>query len=80
MLTAVDLNVNLNTNLNAERLPELLPISDNFSAVIHSVLVQHFLSLTYSSSIFHRRNIMTELDQLTLESNHLTRYGWICTV
>ena len=37
MLTAVNLNV----NLNFERLPELLPISDNFSAVIHSV-VQHF--------------------------------------
>ena len=82
MLTAVNLNVNLNTNLNVERLPELLPISDNFSAVILSVLVQHFLSLTYHicNVIFHRRNIMKELDQLTLESNHLTRYSWICTV
>ena len=39
MLTAVNLNV----NLKVERLPELLlPISDSFSAVIHSVLVQRF--------------------------------------
>ena len=33
MVTAVNLNVNLNVNFNVERLPELLPISDNFSAV-----------------------------------------------
>ena len=36
--------VHLNANLNVERLPELLPISDNFSADIHSLFVQHFLS------------------------------------
>ena len=40
MLTAVNLNV----NLNVERLPELWPISDNFSADIYRALVQHFLS------------------------------------
>ena len=45
MLTAVNFNVNLNVNLNVERLPELLPISDNFSAD----LVQHFLSFSVVS-------------------------------
>ena len=44
MLIAVNLNVNLYFNLNVERLPELLPISDNFSPVIHRALMQHFLS------------------------------------
>ena len=37
-----DYRATLNVNLNVEQLPELLPISDNFSAVLNSVLLQHF--------------------------------------